>query len=336
MSGMNRTPPSFYLDNGVRTYILDNYDVEKFLEYVSTSDFTEDIKLLFNNFSDGIVSLRWYPFIVTNSLSDYSRYETINIGELSLPQELWNGNLITLNKNTKTLEHIATIYIPRSESYLDYPPYTFMEIHLPYIGFRPIDVSECIGRNIYVFYAFDYNTGIATAFVTNEYQTTLSESDAVILTAETKIGVDIPITLYNANEVSKNNLATGISIAGGIVNTAAATIINPVLGAGSGIGLASQLNSFLEANQIHISKGSYNDSANASYGDIHCFIRQRKTSVVEPNNMGEYLGYPCRETLLLSDCTGFTRTYECHIENIEATKTEIDLIYEALRNGVIL
>ena len=47
-------------------------------------------------------------------------------------------------------------------------------------------------------------------------------------------------------------------------------------------------------------------------------------------------GYPANEYVLLSNCKGFTKKKEVHLENIPATNEEIDEINTLLKEGVIL
>ena len=54
------------------------------------------------------------------------------------------------------------------------------------------------------------------------------------------------------------------------------------------------------------------------------------------NNFQKYIGYPANYTTKLSNCSGFVKVLECHIENVNATNTELTEIESLLKEGVII
>jgi hypothetical protein len=56
-------------------------------------------------------------------------------------------------------------------SYLDYSPYTKIEIYLPYIGIKELSPDNFMGKNVHVEYHVDLLTGAAVAFISDDSRT---------------------------------------------------------------------------------------------------------------------------------------------------------------------
>lgn len=55
-----------------------------------------------------------------------------------------------------------------------------------------------------------------------------------------------------------------------------------------------------------------------------------------PENYGHYHGYPSNITRSLGSLTGYTQVGDIHLENIGCSKSEEDMLYSLLREGIII
>lgn len=307
-------------------YALSRDEVNDFLSELNTSTFIDNIQLLFNTPIENVISLRAYPFDVKARAP-----AGVGVGIIV--------NVVTMETNGYYLGHVSQPLISLGSltvptyfgNFLDYAPFTKIELYLPYIGFMSLDTNEVMGKTISIQYAVDYLTGQGTAFV--------MANGVMLLTAEGQIGVDVPIGGSNAAEVAKNNLVTGIGAAGGIVSTAAAAATGGAV-AGAMVGLktlASTTAGVINGNQVHVSKGSIGNGANGFYAPQNAYLIITRPTPAEPNGYAHYYGRPSGKTKQLQQLTGYTVVDSVHVNNITTgTADEITEIERLLKNGVIL
>lgn len=314
------------LNNFASMYAMTRDEVNTLLSELNTATFIDNIQLLFETPIENLISLRCYPFDVkTHSPA------TVDGGIIV--------NVVTLKTNGAYLGHITqpmislgSLAVPtKFGNFLDYAPFTKIEIYLPYIGFVTLDTNEVIGKTLSIQYAVDYMTGMGTAFVTAD--------DVMIYTGEGKIGVDVTLGGRNAAEIAKNNLMTGINIAGGIATTAA-TIATKGVGAGVSAGvkaLSSTTASAIQGNQGHVTKGSIGTSANGFYAPQNAYLIITRPTPAEPTAYASLYGRPSGKTEQLQALTGYTVVDSVHVEGItNGTQAEITEIERLLKSGVIL
>lgn len=307
-------------------YALTRSEVNSLLTELNTSTFIDNIQLLFETPVENLVSLRCYPFDV----------------KTRAPAAVDGGiivNVVTLETNgaflgyvTQPMISLGSLTVPaRFGNFLDYAPFTKVEMYLPYIGFVNLDTNEVMGKTLSIKYAVDYMTGMGTAFVTAD--------GVMIYTGEGKIGVDVTLGGRNAAEIAKNNLMTGINTAGGIASTAAAIGTGGVA-AGAMVGLktlASTTASAIQGNQGHVTKGSMGSSANGFYAPQNAYLIITRPTPAEPATYASQYGRPSGKTEQLQAITGYTVVDSVHVEGItNGTQDEITEIERLLKSGVIL
>lgn len=319
-SGMNAS------NNFSSMYALTRSEVNSLLTELNTATFIDNIQLLFETPIENLVSLRCYPFDVKNRAPS-----SVNGGIIV--------NVVTLETNGAFLGHVTqpmislgSLTVPaRFGNFLDYAPFTKVEMYLPYIGFVSLDTNEVMGKTLSIKYAVDYMTGMGTAFVTAD--------GVMIYTGEGKVGVDITLGGRNAAEIAKNNLMTGINTAGGIASTVAAIGTGGVAaGAMTAMKtLASTTASVIQGNQGHVTKGSIGSSANGFYAPQNAYLIITRPTPAEPATYSSQYGRPSGRTEQLQALTGYTVVDRVHVEGItNGTQDEITEIERLLKSGVIL
>lgn len=134
-----------------------------------------------------------------------------------------NGAKITSNFGNIT---IGTFTVPpKYNNFLDLAPYTKITIYLPYIGFKELDTTIIMGKQITIKYVIDVLTGgcLAQVYVNN---TRMYEFSG-------QVGVDIPITASNRAQVEagyiSGAISDGASLAVGDVGGVAKSIISSAM-----------------------------------------------------------------------------------------------------------
>ena len=315
------------MNNFNSMYALTRAQVNSLLSELNTSTFINNIQLLFETPIENLISLRCYPF-------DANARQPASSGDAPIVI-----NVVTMETRGQYLGHFTQPMISLGSltvsavfgNFLDYAPFTKVEMYLPYIGFVNLDTNEVMGKTLSIQYAVDYMTGMGTAFVTAD--------GVMIYTGEGKVGVDVTLGGRNAAEIAKNNLMTGINTAGGIASTAAAIGTGGVA-AGAMVGmktLASTTASVIQGNQGHVTKGSIGNSANGFYAPQNAYLIITRPTPAEPAAYASQYGRPSGKTEQLQALTGYTVVDSVHVEGItNGTQDEVTEIERLLKSGVIL
>lgn len=146
---------------------------------------------LTNNPIDAIISLQRYPLEIPAVGTT-----TVKLGKTDT------------GISAKPMEKTAYFYLfygskinPKfGDSFLDYQPYTKMELYIPFCGTIQMNPADIIGRTLNVQLVVDFTTGTATGFIMSD--------DLVIETVNGNIAIDIPVTgIQSATVASQLNNA---------------------------------------------------------------------------------------------------------------------------------
>ena len=188
-------------------------------------------------------------------------------------------------------------------SYLDYSPYTKLDIFLPYIGYVHLDPDVMMDSTINVTYHIDVLSGSCVAFICS--------NTSILYTFMGDCAIHIPIS---ANDWS--SLYT--SLARLVSNSATfaiglTTSMKPIIGKSGSI---SASGAFLNLQKPHL------------------VINRPRQALPELQNI--YTGYPAFITSPLTSLLGYTEVESIHLDNVPATDAEIDEILEILHNGFVI
>lgn len=142
-------------------------------------------QFLTNNPIDCIISLQRYPMTIPAVGTDTVKLGKTDTGIACKPMErtaffyLFTGSVI----NPKF-----------GDSFLDYNPYTKMELYVPFCGTMQLNPADIIGRQLNVQLVVDFTTGTCTGFIMSD--------DLVIETVNGNIAIDIPVTGIQAATVA--------------------------------------------------------------------------------------------------------------------------------------
>lgn len=217
-------------------------------------------------------------------------------------------------------------YFSGNLKYLDYAPYSKLEIYLPFVGLRELPLDECMGHKVKVHWLIDVITGTLQTDVMITHDGA-GEKYVTIQTHISTIGVDIPLTAQNRAQVESayisNAIHGGIAVATG----------NPVGAIGAVAGIATT--------QYHSQSTGAPSSSTAIGATLKPFLLR---TVPQAKQIGDstndtyrkILGAPCNKACTLGSLSGYTEIENPSLAVAGATLREIDEINRLLREGVFL
>ena len=248
---------------------------------------------------------------------------------------------VVLKGDTIAPIKVATIYIrPKFNNFLDYDPYTTYEIWLPFHGWVKLPSEQVVGNYLNVYYVINTSSTKGTIIIRQQ------SDSAVILQVDCTIGVEIPISTTNGEDIKRRQTSDAINLAvqgvGGVLMGAVGVVTgNPLLAFGGAMmatgaitgGISSSMTNRVEA------QGKVSDGNAGLYSDRVVKIR-RTSSIVAVDDISKYakyIGRPLQTNVKLNTLTGYTIVGGVHIENLgTATDNEKTDIENQLRKGVII
>lgn len=282
--------------------------VDAFGAWLWSSNFVEQLKKLFADPMQAIIGI--HKVFATPATGE-TRTIVCGYIDSEVPSKIVTSQYTTIDCGTVNLrEYFGNVF--------DYSPFTEVSLYLPFIGIVRLDVGDVMRAAIQVKYHVDVITGACLA--------------DVIVTRDNAGGVlyqyaGSAIVTYPISSGSYASAIGGIlSIAGGI----AATVMTggaaapAVLGAAAGI---THLHSDVQKS------GSFTGAAGAMGGKIPYLIISRPQSGM-PSKFEHLQGYPVNYYTKLGSCSGHVRVSDVQVKGVNATDTELDMIRDALLQGV--
>ncbi len=202
-------------------------------------------------------------------------------------------------------------------SYLDYSPYTKIDIFLPFIGTRELSIDECMQKTISVSYRFDLATGNCVAFI--------KINGSVLYQFDGNCASHIPLSSADWGSTVKAvpSIAAVAVKAGGLIGG------GPI----GALGVAAAA-SIISMKERHPHAGSMSGSSGLM-GVLYPYLIVTRPCQALPESQNSFSGYPSFITMSLGDCSGYTEVHECHLEHVPATGDELIEIERLLKEGVL-
>lgn len=276
-----------------------------------SNTFVSSLEKLMNDPFEAIVSLSMLPLDIPHNDAAIA----IKIGNYVADQ--------TSKKVTAQYVTVAggSFTVPRAwNNFLDYTQ-TEVDIYIPFVGFLPLDIDDCMGKTLTLSYNIDMLTGSGIALLKCE--------NSVLYAKPVNVAVNIPLT-----GSSKAQLYTGLmsvattAVTGALVSGPAGAVIGGAAGAISTA--ATKTHSQVDR--------SGNLSANTGVlGDMTAYIVIHRPTQSLPKDFKTFTGYTSNITSGLAQCKGYTEVEYVHLTGISgATDTELAEIEQLLKNGVII
>lgn len=285
-------------------------EINSFGAWLWSDNFIDQIKKLFNDPMQAIIGLhKIYAQPSTGGA------QSIKVGYLD------SGVSSAIVANQYTTIDCGTVKLAEQfHNVFDYAPFTEVNLYLPFIGIVRLDVSDVMRASIHIVYHVDVLSGACLADV----KVVRDSSGGTLYQYAGNASVTLPISSGSYMGI----VASVAGIAGGIAGTIAS--------GGSALPLiASSASSMFNAHTRVEHSGGFSGNAGAMGGKIpYLIISRPQTAMAKEFN--KYIGYPSNFTTKLGSCSGFVKVLECHLENINATKSELDEIDSILKEGVII
>lgn len=288
----------------------------------ANSNWFSGLATLFTDPNQYLISCRLWSIGFTNFINDMTIINSsVWIGD---GKKISSTKLGRIASNPYLNFKVAEYTFTRSyNSFLDYDPYTRIQIYLPYSdqGFYDLDLDTYMGKKLEIYLDVDLTSGTCL------YQLKIGTN--VIETHNAKMCVDIPISQTNASELVRNNLLLGLNYGSRLALGEGE--FNPI---GMGLSMASDL---ISANQHKFHK----DAQSSGFLDFAkpqgVFLIKSTPKVVYPTDYDHTFGKPSGKYCRLGDLNGYTEVGVVHLTNFpNATKQEIEEIEALLKSGVIL
>mgnify|MGYP006908802856 CR=1 FL=1 len=230
-------------------------------------------------------------------------------------------------------------------AYLDYDPYTKLEIYLPYCGVHPLRVDDFMSGTISLKYKIDLLSGACVALIKadkpNDDDNDLS---AVVYQFMGNCATQVPVTASQYADTVRSVISLAASI-GTLVATGAGGAAAAAAGATSTASKAALAERTIHnsaavvENVMGIKPGIERSGAIGSAAGLLgvqtpylIITRPRQAHPIEQN---KFTGYPAFITETLGDLEGWTIIKDIHLENIACTADELTEIDGLLKSGVI-
>ena len=287
-----------------KTFKIDQIELKKLSQFLWTSDFFDNILLVNNSPIENIISLKTLIGTVVTTGSS----QTLTLGNVTT-----TANVVPCNESITI--NVGSITLPRKyNNFLDFEPYTKVQIYLPFYGCAMLDSSLVIGRSISIKYIIDVITATAKIKIIHDNKT--------LYEFKTTCGSDLPITSSNRASVEMGYLSSGVGMGISIAS-------GNVLG-----GLASGLS---------MAQSQYHSSTSGNVSGVLNFHDSRMITVLvdrpvytELRNFNKTHGRVCNLSKTLRDLRGFTKCAENVQIPFNCLDEERTMIIEQLTNGVII
>ena len=219
-------------------------------------------------------------------------------------------------------------------SYLDYAPFTTITIYLPYIGYKPLDVSKVMGKKINVTYSVDFVLGMVTAYIAY-YE---NENKQVFAEFTGQMGIPVKITGKNTSESERAVKDAALSVgafvlaAGAVIATGGSALPVAVGAIGAGVNAVGKTitANVTEPDSVSIGNAGAENWLISPQG---CYVYIQRARTATPENFADINGWATRYTGLVSEFTGYLECSEV-VNTVNTTAEEKNLISNLLKQGV--
>ena len=215
-------------------------------------------------------------------------------------------------------------------NYADFTAMTY-QMYVPFVGFTTLRACDVVNKTLHLYYAVDFATGSAVAFVNSD--------DKLIYTSPCTVAGKIPLSTSDRNSQMINNT---LSVLGGLSGLLGGVASGNV---GGGVGALMGGLGGLQMQTNYSNKGSLS-SVNI-YKLIPAFVERTRYDLFFPSNDSAYInaryqtaaGAPSTQFDTLLNCVdagGFVQSDVVYLTSQTATETEKQQIIDLIKSGIYL
>ncbi len=271
------------------------------------------LKKIFADPVDAILGCSIFPVAMPRSENP----ETIIFGNID------SGISAYVVSEQYTTRDLGTIEIDEMyNSYLDYAPYTKVQIFLPYIGMKTLNTDEVMGKTLGVVYSIDLLSGGCVAHVYIESQLMYEFGGTC--------NTQIPLTARDYTATVQGLLGIlGGSVAAGVAAFALPEAIPAVAGAAGLVGgLAMNAAKQTVASKPTVEHASGIGGSTGIMSSQKAYVLIERPRLCHPENQEHFTGYPGFLYRTVNELEGFTKFVNFEFVRIHATEPELDELRE--------
>lgn len=203
-------------------------------------------------------------------------------------------------------------------SALDYSPYTKVQIFLPFLGIRDLDVDDVMGKTISVKYNYDILTGNFTAQI--------KSGASVLYKFPGNVKQEVPVTSQVNTRLEA--LAHGMAnVTGAALTGSKAAVVGGIISAAVNVVMAKTI----------VKRSGDLNGSTGLLDDFNCYLIISRPIQSLAAGFKTQKGYPSNISAVLNTCSGYTEVEYIHLTGITgATDTELNDIERLLKEGVII
>lgn len=332
MSDSIEYPNPKYTPNAYKRYWLTSGEVNSFKNFLFKGTFLDNVKRLWTEPAEYIIDLSYFP-LNPQQLGFSGEAQEITVGDIGS-----GVNGLIMPDNSTLQIYAGSVDITRYyNSYLDYEPYTSIDIYLPYIGVRSLNTSQIMGHTLKVAYYLDVNTLQITAALGLDGDMTLSGGSLgnVLTQYTSSFGVRFPLSGTAANQMILNV----VQQVAGVVSGTAALVGGVATGNAAAIagGAATGAGALLSGGRTSpITYGSISPMSGLYAPQLPYLIINRPISA-EPATWASDMGYSAGYSGKVGDFSGYLKALHVELSRADTmTETEAEIIISALERGILI
>ena len=302
----------------VNMYKANSVTLRAFSEYLWKGDFVDNVKKLFQDPMEAVVSIQIVPYTPSHADTASDVYLSwINTGVQMNP----------LTNQYVALDCGSLIVSEFWSSFLDYPPHTDVSIYLPYIGVKQLSVQDVMNRTIHLRYHIDVLTGSCVAML----KCSGGGLDSVMYSWNGSCNIQMPISARDFSSIYSSVLSLAASAGLAIATKGASKALTAGAAAGAA---ASALNS-LDLD-THTRQAGSPGSVPGYLGKQTPYLIITRPKDSTPENFNELNGRPSNLGGKVGEYSGFLSLSAVHIDGIVATEKEKGMIESVLKSGILI
>lgn len=236
---------------------------------------------------------------------------------------------------------LGKVFVKRAlNSYLDYAPYTRIQLYLPYIGIKAIDTDDVMNKWVKIKYSIDFLSGACVAHVMtckteNGTYDTMYEFGSSINSMVPIVARDYTSLIQSVANLAVMGIA-GLWSAGGAAR-AAETAGGAVKAFGAGAastiaaGVAASARNAASMKPT-VEHGSGITGTTGLMASQEAFFIINRPNLCKPDKQEHFTGYPGFIYRVCKTLRGYTKFVNIEINNILATDAELEEIEDWLVN----
>ena len=249
---IDAVPSIDFLDSGfIRAYVPTIAELNQIAGKMWDNTFLENIKKMFQNPMNAIISLNLVPGIEHVTKGARSNV-IIGVYDTTYSAETVAKQYFSVDMGSRT--------IPKEfGNFLDYAPYTFVQLFLPYIGMIELNTEDVVGHKVSVKYKCDILTGQLVA--------TILIDDSVYNQYQGNFSMSAPMTGGDFSSMYMGVVRGGSSVVGGAISLASGNVSGFGQIAGGAMGLVQGA-----VGSVEYSRGSNMTMSSGYLGKQGCFM----------------------------------------------------------------